>query len=172
MSTSKRALPRWSFGCGNCRSSHNNSLAENMRILGFSPSDNGDGDCNGSSSGQEPQDADYGVVVPSLSDELEAMILARFPISKHWKMCCLNKKFLTLLKTGEIYKIRRVIGFKEPSVFMLASGERNWCVFDGNFRSCKKLPIIPSDYKFECGDKESFSAGTHLFVSGIRISYL
>ncbi|TKY46391.1 F-box/kelch-repeat protein [Spatholobus suberectus] len=130
-----------------------------MKILEVSPSDG-----NGSSSGQEPQDADYDV--RCLSDELETMILARFPISKHWKMCCLSKRFLTLLKSGEIYKIRRVIGFKEPSVFMLASGEKNWCAFDGHFRSCRKLPIIPSDYNFEWGDKESFSAGTHLFVSG------
>nr|KYP57135.1 F-box/kelch-repeat protein At3g27150 family [Cajanus cajan] len=97
------------------------------------------------------------------------MILARFPISKHWKMCCLSKRFLTLLKSGEIYKMRRVIGFKEPSVFMLASGERNWYAFDGHFRSCRKLPIIPSDYNFEWGDKESFSAGTNLFVSGKEV---
>lgn len=83
-------------------------------------------------------------------------------------MCCLNKKFLNLMKNGEIYKIRRMIGLKEASVFMLASGgERNWCVFDGQFKSCRKLPIIPSDYIFENGEKESFSAGTHLFVSGM-----
>ncbi|XP_061348872.1 F-box/kelch-repeat protein At3g27150-like [Gastrolobium bilobum] len=159
--TSKKALPVWSFGGGICRSSHHSS-AEKMRILELSPFDG-----NGSSLGQEPQDADY--VVPCLSDELETMILARFSISEHWKLCCLNKRFLTQLKSGEIYKIRREIRFKEPSVFMLASGERNWCAFDPHFMSCRKLPIIPSDYNFECGDKESFSVGTHLFVSGKEI---
>lgn len=152
----------WNFGGGSCRFSHNSS-AEKMRILEESPSY-----AHGSSSaGQEPQDADYDV--PCLSDELETMILARFPIPKHWKMCCLSKRFLTLLKSGEIYKIRRVIGFKEPSVFMLASGEKNWCAFDGHFRSCRKLPIIPSDYNFEWGNKESFSAGTYIFVSGKEV---
>ncbi|KAJ1397036.1 Kelch-type beta propeller [Sesbania bispinosa] len=156
--SSKKAFPIWSFGGGICKCSNSYS-SEKMRILELSLTSDND-----SSSGEQPQDADYGV--PCLSDELEAMILARFPISKHWKICCLNKRFLTLLKSGEIYKIRRVIGLKEPSVFMLASGETNWCVFDRHFRSCKKLPIIPSDYKFKCGDKESFSAGTHLFVSG------
>ncbi|OIV90108.1 hypothetical protein TanjilG_01562 [Lupinus angustifolius] len=116
----------------------------------------------GSSSGQEPQDADYDV--PCLSDELETMILARFPISEHWKLCVLNKQFLAALKKGEVYKIRREIGFKEPSVFMLASGESNWCAFDENFKCCKKLPIIPSDYSFEYGDKESFSAERALTI--------
>lgn len=159
--SSKRSF----IGSGIYRNSPNSSN-ENLRILQLSLS----GD-NGSSSGQEPQDADYVLLpLPCLSDELETMILARFPISKHWKMCCLNKKFLNLMKNGEIYKIRRMIGLKEPSVFMLASGgERNWCVFDGQFKSCRKLPIIPSDYIFENGEKESFSAGTRLFVSGMEI---
>ncbi|CAK8533107.1 unnamed protein product [Lathyrus sativus] len=164
--SSKRSLPMWSFYnggiCGNSPHSFNESLRiQELPLL----SDNG----SSSASGEEPQDADYVLPLPYLSDEIETMILSRFPISKHWKMCCLNKKYLNLMKSGEIYKIRRTIGLKESSVFMLASGERNWCVFDGEFKSCKKLPIIPSDYKFECGVKEPFSAGTHLFVSGMEI---
>ncbi|XP_019451474.1 PREDICTED: F-box/kelch-repeat protein At3g27150-like [Lupinus angustifolius] len=162
--SSKNALPIWNFGGGIYLSSHNSS-PEKMRIQELLPS-NG----NSSSSGLEPQDADYDV--PCLSDELETMILARFPISKHWKLCVLNNRFLAALKNGEIYKIRREIGYKEPCVFMLASGQSNWWAFDGNFKCCKKLPIVPSDYSFECGDKESFSAGTHLFVSGKEIDGL
>lgn len=162
MSSKKALLPVWAFGGGICVSSHNSS-AEKMRILELLPS-NG----NGSSSGQEPQDADYDT--PCLSDEIETMIFARFPISELWKLCFLNKRFLAALKSGEIYKIRREIGLKEPCVFMLASGESSWWAFDANFKSCRKLPIIPSsDYSFEYGDKESFSAGTHLFVSGKEI---
>ncbi|XP_019428098.1 PREDICTED: F-box/kelch-repeat protein At3g27150-like [Lupinus angustifolius] len=157
----KKTWSVWTFGGGICMNSHNFS-PENMRILELLTSK-----ATGSSSGQEPQDADYDV--PCLSDELETMILARFPISEHWKLCVLNKQFLAALKKGEVYKIRREIGFKEPSVFMLASGESNWCAFDENFKCCKKLPIIPSDYSFEYGDKESFSAGTNLFVSGKEI---
>lgn len=162
--SSKRSLPMWSFYNGGICLKSPNSYNESLRILELSlSSDNG----SSSASGEEPQDADYVLPLPYLSDEIETMILSRFPISKHWKMCCLSKKYLNLMKSGEIYKIRRMIGMKEASVFMLASGERNWCVFDGEFKSCKKLPIIPSDYKFECGVKESFSAGTHLFVSGM-----
>ncbi|XP_058773322.1 F-box/kelch-repeat protein At3g27150-like [Vicia villosa] len=162
--SSKRSLPMWSFyNGGSCRNSPNSSN-ENSRILELSLSSD-----NGFSPGEEPKDADYVLPLPYLSDEIETMILSRFPISKHWKMCCLNKKYLNVMKSGEIYRMRRMIGLKEPSVFMLASGERNWCVFDGEFKSCKKLPIIPSDYKFEFGVKDSFSAGTHLFVSGMEI---
>ncbi|KAL5080619.1 hypothetical protein RYX36_009040 [Vicia faba] len=156
--SSKRSLPMWSFYNGGiCRNSPNS-----LRTLDLSLSSD-----NGYSSGEKPQDADYVLPLPYLSDEIETMILSRFPISKYWKMCCLNKKYLNVMKSGEVYKIRSMIGLKEPLVFMLASGERNWCVFDAEFKSCKKLPIIPSDYKFECVVKETFSAGTHLFVSGM-----
>lgn len=132
-----------------------------MRVLDLSLSDG-----NGSSAVEEPlpQDADYNG--PCLSDELETTILARMPRSQHWKLCFLNKRFLSLVKSGEVYKIRKELGFKEPSVFMLASGESNWWGMDWPFKSSRKLPTIPSDYNFEFGDKESFTAGSHLLVSG------
>ncbi|XP_075660838.1 F-box/kelch-repeat protein At3g27150 [Castanea sativa] len=119
----------------------------------------------GGSSGGEPQDADYSVVA-SLSEELEALILARVPRSEYGKFSIVNKMFLTLVKSGEVYKIRKEIGFKEPSVFMLACGETSWRACDRQFGSCRKLPILPSDICFSSGDKESVCAGTHLIVSG------
>ncbi|XP_030530936.2 F-box/kelch-repeat protein At3g27150 [Rhodamnia argentea] len=123
----------------------------------------------GSSSVAEPQDADY---TPSLSDELEALILARVPRSLYWKFSTVCKRFLSLIKSGEIFKIRREIGFKEPAVFMLASGETSWWAFDPHSESCRNLPILPSDSCFSAGDKETLCAGTHLMVSGKEIDGL
>lgn len=122
-------------------------------------------------SGVQPQDADYSHV-PSLSYELEGLILARFPRSEYWKLSFVNKRYLELLKSGELFKIRREIDFKEPSVFMLASGESCWWAFDSEFKSRRKLPILPSDFCFTSGDKESLCAGTHLLVSGREIDGL
>ncbi|XP_022888819.1 F-box/kelch-repeat protein At3g27150-like [Olea europaea var. sylvestris] len=129
-----------------------------------SPSGNGGTD---NSSGENPQDADYSHM--SLSNELENLIFARFPRSEHWKLCFVNKRCLTLLKSGELYKIRKEIGVKEPSVFMLTTGEGNWWAFDREFRSPRKLPVLPSDPCFPSGDKETLCAGTHLLVSGREI---
>ncbi|XVE67705.1 hypothetical protein DITRI_Ditri09bG0009900 [Diplodiscus trichospermus] len=120
----------------------------------------------GDSSGVEPQDADYSYV-PQLSDELENLILARFPRSEYWKLYLLNKHFLHLLKSGELFKIRREIGFDESSIFMSPSGGNCWWAFDRLFESCRKLPELPSsDVCFISGDKESLCAGSHLIVSG------
>ncbi|KAL3813892.1 hypothetical protein ACJIZ3_015160 [Penstemon smallii] len=119
----------------------------------------------------KPQDADYSLV-SSLSDELESLIFAKFPRSEHWKLCFVHKRSLALLKTGELYKIRREINFQEPSIFMFASGESTWCAFDQKFNSRIKLPILPSDPCFSAGDKESICAGTNLLVSGREIDGL
>ncbi|KAK6153161.1 hypothetical protein DH2020_012800 [Rehmannia glutinosa] len=122
-------------------------------------------------SGNGPQDADYSHV-SSLSYELESLIFARFPRSEYWKLNFVNKRCFNLLKSGELYKIRKEIGFKEPSVFMFASGESSWWAFDREFKSRRKLPILPSDPCFASGDKESLCAGTHLLVSGREIDGL
>ncbi|KAK4752838.1 hypothetical protein SAY87_021636 [Trapa incisa] len=121
--------------------------------------------------GGESQDADYCSedAPPSLSDELEVLILARVPRSEYSKFSAVNKRFLSLVSSGELYKVRRDIGVREPSVFVLASGESNWWAFDRSFRSCRQLPILPSDVCFASGDKETLSAGTHLLVSGMEI---
>uniref|UniRef100_A0A5B6ZIV3 F-box domain-containing protein n=1 Tax=Davidia involucrata TaxID=16924 RepID=A0A5B6ZIV3_DAVIN len=123
------------------------------------------------SSGVQPQDADY-CYIPPLSYELEDLILARFPRSEYWKLCFVNKRYSTLLKSGELFKIRREIGVKESSVFMLASGESSWWAFDREFKSRRKLPVLPTDFCFASGDKESLCAGTHLLISGREIDGL
>ncbi|VVA26783.1 PREDICTED: F-box/kelch-repeat [Prunus dulcis] len=112
----------------------------------------------------KPQDADY--AIPPLIDEVEALILARVPRSKYHNFCSVNKRFLALLKSGELYKIRTELGIKEPSVFVSHYGEDTWWEFDRQFRSCRKLPILPSDTCFTTGDRESLCVGTHLIVSG------
>lgn len=134
---------------------------QNWLELGFSGSSSGES--------EKPQDADYATYIPSLSYELEGLILARFPRSEYWKISFVNKRFAGVVKSGELFKIRQEIGFKEPSVFMLASGENCWWAFDQGFSSRRRLPVLPSDICFTSGDKESLCAGTHLLVSGREI---
>ncbi|KAF3435227.1 hypothetical protein FNV43_RR22314 [Rhamnella rubrinervis] len=125
------------------------------------------GSVSGSST-MEPQDADYDV--PQLIDDVEDLILARVPRSEYGKFSVVNKRFLSLLKSGELFKIRKVLGFKEPSVFVLTSKETSWWSFDREFKSARMLPILPSsDPCFLQGDKESLCAGTHLLVLGNEV---
>ncbi|KAI3962459.1 hypothetical protein MKW92_053288 [Papaver armeniacum] len=129
-----------------------------------------EGGVGGSSNVVPQDDVDY-TYVPSLSDELVLHILARFPRSEYWKLSFVNKWFLSLLTSGELYKLRKEYRATEPSVFILplATGDPQWWSLDQKFRSCRKLPVLPSDSCFAAGDKESLCAGTHLLVSGKEI---
>ncbi|KAJ8749904.1 hypothetical protein K2173_013819 [Erythroxylum novogranatense] len=122
----------------------------------------------GHSSSVEPQDADYSYISP-LNYEIENLILARVPRSEYWKLPFVNKRISCLLKTGELFKIRRQIGVRESSIFIFATGDRSWWIFDKQFSSPRKLPDLPADSCFNLGDKESLCAGTHLIVSGREI---
>uniref|UniRef100_A0A1D1XSB3 F-box/kelch-repeat protein At3g27150 n=1 Tax=Anthurium amnicola TaxID=1678845 RepID=A0A1D1XSB3_9ARAE len=113
-----------------------------------------------------PQDADYSYL-PSLSDELALLILARLPRSEYPRLCLVNRRYHALLRSDELYTIRREIGVREPcSVFMLASGEPHWWSYDPRSGARRNLPILPSDVCFSSSDKETLCAGTHLLVSG------
>lgn len=117
------------------------------------------------SSSEESQDADY-VRVSSLSPEVENLIFARFPRSELWKISFISRRCLALSRSGDLYRIRKEIGVKSPSVLMYASGQSTWWEFDREFRSCRRLPFFQSDPSFLNGDKESLCASTHMLVSG------
>lgn len=120
----------------------------------------------------KPKDADYCYSIPPLIDEVEELILARVPRSEYWNFFRVCKRFLALLKSGELYKIRSELGHKELSVFVSPGGDRTWWEFDRHFKSCRKLPNLPAEESFIRGDRESLCAGTHLLVSGIEVEGL
>lgn len=116
------------------------------------------------------QDADYFYsCLPQLSDELENTITARVPLLEFRKLCSISKRFLSLVKNGDLLRERRITGVREASVFMLASGEENWWAFDQQFTFHKALPVLPCDEVFNFGDKESLCAGTQLLVCGNQL---
>ena len=107
--------------------------------------------------------------VPSLNDELALLILARVPRSEYQKLCFVNRRYQSLMRSGELYSFRKAMGIKEPSVLMLASGEFHWWSYDPRSGSRRNLPILPCDSCFSLFDKESICAGTHLLVSGKEV---
>ncbi|KAF6150055.1 hypothetical protein GIB67_002837 [Kingdonia uniflora] len=159
--------------CLNCCNSSSKHIRACLRRFGQSFVDGSfslnEVEKDGSLGVVEPQDTAYSYV-PSLSDELVQQILARFPRAEYWKLCLVDRWCLSLLRSGELYKIRKEIGVMEASIFMLAGGETRWWAFDREFTSLRRLPILPtSDPCFAAGDKETICAGTHLIVSGKQL---
>ncbi|KAJ8634234.1 hypothetical protein MRB53_027570 [Persea americana] len=107
--------------------------------------------------------------VPPLSDDLGLLILARAPLLDHAKLCSVNKRYLGLLMSEELYKIRRTVGVKETLVFFLSSSEPQWWVINPKTNVRRIIPRLPSDFCFENSDKESLSVRNHLLVSGREV---
>lgn len=119
----------------------------------------------------ESQDADY-FYMPGLNDELALLCLARTSRVEYDKFFSINKRYLTLSQSGELYKIRRENGIYEQWVYMLASDQFEWRTFDPNLGRWRRLPTLPSDSCFTASDKESLCAGTDFLVLGREIEGL
>ncbi|KAF2603367.1 hypothetical protein F2Q70_00027412 [Brassica cretica] len=105
-----------------------------------------------------------------LLSELEVEIFAHLPCFEYWKLQFLNKKFLQLLKSGEIFRVRQEKGLVKHYVILHSGAESNWEIFDKDFKTFQKLPKVPSsDYCFFQSDKETISVGTQLIVTGREI---
>ncbi|ESQ46868.1 hypothetical protein EUTSA_v10028195mg [Eutrema salsugineum] len=118
----------------------------------------------------EPKGQEAGYAVPQLLEELKVEIFCRVSCFDYWKMQFLNKQVMQLLKTGEIFRMRRKHGLVKPYVLIHSGGETCWTMFDKDFENFGKLPTIPSDDGcFFYGDKETISAGAQLIVIGREV---
>ncbi|CAF2280102.1 unnamed protein product [Brassica napus] len=89
-------------------------------------------------------------------------IIARLPCFEYWKLQFLNKKFLQLLKSCEIFRVRQERGLVKPYVILHSGAVSNWEMFDKDFKTFRRLPKIPSsDYCFFYSGKETVSRVVH-----------
>ncbi|KAL0855169.1 hypothetical protein Bca101_060321 [Brassica carinata] len=113
---------------------------------------------------------DAGYVDPTLNYELKVEIFSRLSCFEHWKLQFLNKKCLQLLKSGDIFRVRKEQGLVKAYVIMHTGGRSSWQMFDKDFENFRRLPNVPSsDYTFFHSDKETISVGTQLIVIGTEL---
>ncbi|CAL9248881.1 unnamed protein product [Arabidopsis halleri] len=91
--------------------------------------------------------------------------LIRCSRSDYGSIASLNRNFRSLVKSGEIYRLRRQSGFVEHWVYFSCQ-LLEWVAFDPVERRWMQLPTMPSSVTFMCADKESLAVGTDLLVLG------
>ncbi|AEC05636.1 F-box/kelch-repeat protein SKIP11 [Arabidopsis thaliana] len=91
--------------------------------------------------------------------------LIRCSRSDYGSIASLNRNFRSLVKSGEIYRLRRQNGFVEHWVYFSCQ-LLEWVAFDPVERRWMQLPTMPSSVTFMCADKESLAVGTDLLVLG------
>ncbi|CAA3030099.1 F-box/kelch-repeat protein At1g74510-like [Olea europaea var. sylvestris] len=125
------------------------------------PSDNQgtEGDHTGSGSGS---------LIGQVGKDLSISCLIRCSRADYGSIASLNRDFRSLIRSGELYRLRRHMGITEHWVYFSCS-LLEWEAFDPIHRRWMHLPRMMSNDCFMCSDKESLAVGTELLVFGKEI---
>ena len=95
--------------------------------------------------------------------------LIRCSRSDYGSIASLNRSFRSLVRTGELYKLRRLNGVIEHWVYFSCQ-LLEWEAFDPDLRRWMRLPRMAPNECFMCSDKESLAVGTELLVFGKELN--
>lgn len=91
--------------------------------------------------------------------------LIRCSRSDYGSIASLNRSFRSLVKSGDIYRLRRQNRIVEHWVYFSCQ-PLEWVAFNPVERRWMNLPTMPSSVTFMTADKESLAVGTDLLVLG------
>ncbi|KAK9125963.1 hypothetical protein Scep_014809 [Stephania cephalantha] len=102
---------------------------------------------------------------PAFHDDVALNCLVWVRLSDYVSLARVNRKFNSLIKRGDLYKLRKQMGISEHWVYVVCD-PRGWEAFDPSTKKWMKLPKIPCDECFKHSDKESLAVGSELLVFG------
>jgi len=108
-------------------------------------------------------------LIGKLYRDLSINVLLKLSRSHYGSIAALNRSFRSLIRSGELYKLRREMGIVEHWIYF-SCNIHQWEAYDPNRGRWMKLPRMPHDDCFMCSDKESLAVGTDLLVFGRAIS--
>ncbi|XP_009360358.2 F-box/kelch-repeat protein SKIP11 isoform X1 [Pyrus x bretschneideri] len=95
--------------------------------------------------------------------------LIRCSRSDYGSIASLNQSFRSLVRSGELYKLRRQNDVIEHWIYF-SCHLLEWEAFDPNRGRWMHLPRMTSNECFMCSDKESCAVGTELLVFGKEVT--
>lgn len=131
--------------------------------LTLSPSDHSEQQGSGGDQG------DTSSLISSLGRDISINCLLRCSRSNYNVIALLNSSFRNLIRSGDLYILRRKMGVIEHWVYF-SCDVLEWEAFDPMRRRWMRLPRMPSNECFRCSDKESVAVGTELLVFGKEIT--
>ena len=146
---------------------------KSLKLLGFCITyDSDSSDCSLSCDGSQEQSDSNGAdssdshsLFNEIGRDSSIDCLLRCSRSDYASIASLNRNFRSLVKSGDIYKLRKQNGFVEHWVYFSCQ-LLEWVAFDPVERKWMQLPTMPSSVTFMCADKESLAVGTDLLVLG------
>ncbi|CAJ1944064.1 unnamed protein product [Sphenostylis stenocarpa] len=107
--------------------------------------------------------------IGELYKDLAVHVLLKVSRSDYGSIAALNRSFRSLIRSEELYQLRREVSIVEHWIYFSCS-LHEWEVFDPNRGRWMQLPRMPPNDCFMCSDKESLGVGTDLLVFGRSIS--
>ncbi|CAE5958443.1 unnamed protein product [Arabidopsis arenosa] len=153
---------KWSFLVSGKRSFLNNDESDlHFKKMYKLTSSNEEGD-NGSSS-------DSGTLIPGMNKDDSLSCLIRCSRADYCSIASVNRSLRSLIRSGEIYRLRRLQGTLEHWVYF-SCHLNEWEAFDPRSKRWMHLPSMPQNECFRYADKESLAVGTDLLVFGWEVS--
>ncbi|XVF54281.1 hypothetical protein PTKIN_Ptkin05aG0168300 [Pterospermum kingtungense] len=118
------------------------------------------------------QDGDHSessLLINQLGRDISINCLLRCSRSDYGAIASVNKGFRSVIRSGELYRLRREMGIVEHWVYF-SCNLLEWDAFDPFCRRWMHLPRMTSNECFMCSDKESLAVGTELLVFGKEIT--
>lgn len=107
-------------------------------------------------------------LIHQIGRDISINCLLRCSRSDYGSIASLNRSFQSLIRTGELYRLRRQMGIVEHWVYF-SCNLLEWESFDPVRLRWMHLPRMTSNECFMCSDKESLAVGTELLVFGKEI---
>ncbi|KAA8542407.1 hypothetical protein F0562_023457 [Nyssa sinensis] len=112
--------------------------------------------------------SDSSSLIHQIGRDISINCLLRCSRSDYGSIASLNRSFRSLIRSGELYRLRRQMGIIEHWVYF-SCNLLEWEAFDPIRRRWMHLPRMTSNECFMCSDKESLAVGTELLVFGKEI---
>jgi len=113
--------------------------------------------------------SDSNLLSEHLGRDISIHCLLRLSRSDYGSIAALNKSFRSLIRSGELYKLRRKAGIVEHWVYFSCEAFK-WEAFDPNRNRWIHLPRMTCDQWFMMSDRESLAVGTELLVFGKELT--
>lgn len=112
--------------------------------------------------------SDTSSLIPQVGRDISINCLLRCSRSDYGFIASLNQSFRSIIRSGELYKLRRQMGIIEHWVYF-SCNLLEWEAFDPIRLRWMHLPRMTSNECFMWSDKESLAVGTELLVFGKEI---
>ncbi|KAL3824146.1 hypothetical protein ACJIZ3_020175 [Penstemon smallii] len=114
---------------------------------------------------QTSDDSDSSSLISYIGRDNSLSCLIRCSRADYGSIASLNQSFRSIIKSGELYKLRRQSGVIEHWVYFSCQ-LLEWEAFDPTRRRWMHLPRLNPNECFLFGDKESLAVGTELLLFG------